>query len=232
MPQADHDPAPPGHVAVDCYVRTDAISDPVESQVEAVTALERTGVVDDLSVRTWPAEVVLTPLTAETLAVERYRTFAEWAAQWGAEVEPPFRRTTRDSELTGETREVLRTPAICLAVRVDGRLREVFPHTSKGTTYSVADAVAALSEGVLTLDDALAADPDATERVGFRIAAGDDRCPECDGPLGTGQGLYSCQDCDWVGVAVGRGTLLGYELPDRAEPEPGPDLEADSPPKP
>lgn len=229
MPEADPERTP-RRVAVDCYVRTDAISDPVEDRIEAVIELERTGVVDELSVRTWPAEVVLTPLTAETLAVERYRTFAEWAAQWGAEVEPPFRRVTRDSGMTGETREVLRTPALCLAVQIDGRLREVFPHTSKGITYSVADAVAALSEGVLTLDDTVTADPGSTESPRFRVSRGDDRCPECDGPLATGQGLYSCFDCDWVGVASGRGTLLGYGLPDR--PERGRDVAADSAPSP
>lgn len=230
MPESDPDRTPPGYVAVDCYVRTDAISDPVEAQLDAVTDLERTGVVDELSVRTWPAEVVLTPLTAETLAVRRYRTFAEWAAQWGAEVEPPFRRTTRDSGLTGETREVLRTPAVCLAVRVDGRLREVFPHTSKGTTYTVADAVAALSNGVLTLDDSVDADPVAPDDVEVRDTAGEDRCPECDGPLATGQGLYACPDCGWVGVPTGSGSLLGYDLPDRAERER--DVAADSAPSP
>lgn len=230
MPEADPERTPPRRVAVDCYVRTDAISDPVETQLEAVTELERTGVVDELSVRTWPAEVVLTPLTAETLAVDRYRTFAEWAAQWGAEVEPPFRRLTRDSGMTGETREVLRTPALCLAVRIDGRLREVFPHTSKGTTYSVADAVAALSEGILTLDEELDSGSPKTRRVEFHDAVGNDSCPECDGHLATGQGLYSCPSCDWVGVASGRGTLLGYELPDRSKRER--DVAADSAPSP
>lgn len=208
MSTQDPDPTPGGRVSVDCYVRADAISDPVESRVESLRALARNGAIDEYTVRTWPAEVVLAPVTEETLAVERYRTFRQWAAQWGVRVEPPFRRTTRRSELTGETREVLHTPSLCLAVHVDGRLREVFPHRSKGTTYGVADALATLESGVLTVDDTVAADP-----VGPRD------CPRCDVPLVTGQGLYACPDCEWVGVANAGGTVRRFDIAESAEEE-------------
>lgn len=214
MPTQDPATIPEGRVSVDCYVRTDALSDPVEATLESVRSLARSGAVDEYDVLTWPAEVVLTPLTEATLPVERYRTFRQWAAQWGVHIEPPFRRTTERSELTGETREVLQTPAVCLAVHVDGRLREVFPHTSKGTTYSVADAVETLAGGVLTVDDSVDADPAAPQH-----------CPRCDVPLSTGQGLYACPDCEWVGVATADGTVRRYDglepegvEPDDAEP--------------
>lgn len=210
MPTQDPATTPEGRVSVDCYVRTDAVSDPIESTLESVRSLATGGAVDEYDVRTWPAEVVLTPLTEATLPVERYRTFRRWAAQWGVRIEPPFRRTTERSELTGETREVLRTPALCLAVHVDGRLREVFPHTSKGTTYSVADAVETLAGGVLTVDDSVDADP-----------ADPRHCPSCDVPLSTGQGLYACPDCEWVGVATAGGAVRRYDglEPDVAEPD-------------
>ena len=194
MATQEPDPATEAHVAVDCYVRADAVSDPLEADVAALRRLERDGTVDDVRVRVWPSEVVVSPLTEETLAVRRYRTFREWAAQWAVRVEPPFRRETRRSEFTGETREVLRTPALCVAVRVNGRLREVFPHRSQGTTYSVGDAVDALERGAPTVDGALS------------VAVRPDHCPECDVPLSTGQGLYACPDCEWVGVATGSGT--------------------------
>lgn len=210
MSDVDPDPRPEGRVTVDCYVRADAISDPVESRVESVKALENEGIVDECSVRTWPSEVVLTPLTEGTLAVRRFRTFEEWAAQWGVHIDPPFRRNTRRSELTGETREVLQTPTVCLAVYVDGRLREVFPHRSKGTTYSVADAVESLRSGALAVDESVAGTPTRA-----------DHCPRCDVPLSTGQGLYSCPDCGWVGVATGRGAVQRYELPKLLSEEPG-----------
>lgn len=201
---------PGGRVSVHCYVRTDAVSEPVESTLESVRALERSGAVDEYEVRTWPAEVVLTPVTEATLPVERYRTFRKWAAQWGVRIEPPFRRTTERSAITDETRDVLRTPAVCLAVHVDGRLREVFPHTSKGTTYSVADAVETLAGGVLTVDDSVDADP-----------ADPRHCPRCDVTLETGQGLYACPDCEWVGVATADGAVRRYDdiEPDAVEPD-------------
>lgn len=210
MTTQDPEPSTGGHVSVECYVRADAISDPVEGRIEDLRALASDGTVDEYAVRTWPAEVVLAPLTEETLAVERYRTFRRWAAQWGVRVEPPFRRTTRRSELTGETREVLRTPSLCLAVHVDGRLREVFPHTSKGTTYDVADALETLAAGVLTVDDSVDVEP-----------VGPQDCPRCDVPLSTGQGLYACPDCRWVGVADEGGIVQPYDLSE--PPEEGPD---------
>lgn len=209
MPTHDTQPATGGHVSVECYVRADAISDPVEARIEDLRALARSGTVDEYSVRTWPAEVVLAPLTEETLAVDRYRTFRRWAAQWGVRVEPPFRRTTRRSELTGETREVLRTPSLCLAVHVDGRLREVFPHTSKGTTYDVADALETLAAGVLTVDDSVDVEP-----------VGPLDCPRCDVPLATGQGLYACPECQWVGVANRDGTVQPYDPDEPVDEDP------------
>lgn len=190
-----------GHVAVDCYVRADAISDPVESHLESVRSLARDGAVDEWRVQVWPSEVVLTPVTEESLAVERFRTFDQWAAQWGVHIDPQFRQVTRNSDLTGETREVLRTPTLCLAVHVDGRLREVFPHRSKGTTYSVEDAIETLRDGVPTVTDS-----------GTDAPAGADHCPECEGQLTTGQGLYSCPRCRWTGVAAGRGGLRRYDV--------------------
>lgn len=208
MATQNSDSATSAHVAVDCYVRADAVSDPLEADLAALRGLARDGAVDELRVRVWPSEVVLSPLTEDSLAVDRYRTFREWAAQWAVRVEPPFRRETRRSEFTGETREVLRTPALCVAVRVNGRLREVFPHRSRDTTYSVADAIDALERGVPTVDGALS------------VHVRPDHCPECDVPLASGQGLYACPECEWVGVATGSGTYRRHDVEERSVERP------------
>lgn len=192
-------PATDPRVTVDCYVRTDAISDATEARLAALRALRRDGAIDELEVRTWPKEVVLSPVTETTEVVGRYRTFERWADQWGVSVEPPFSLERRTSELTGESREVLVTPAFCLAVYANGRLREVFPHRSEGTTHTAEDAIEVLRRGVPTVDGELS------------TTAGSDHCPECDVPLVTGQGLYACPDCEWVAVATGSGTYRQYE---------------------
>lgn len=192
------------HVTVDCYVRTDAVSDQVESQLAAVQALAREGLVDELAVRTWPKEVVLSSVTEGSVTVERYRMFRRWADQWGATVEPPFVVERRNSEFTGETREVLVAPALCLAVYANGRLREVFPHNSEGTTYTVEDAIETLRRGVPTANETLPATADANH------------CPECDVPLSRGQGLYACPDCEWIAVATGPGTYRHHESEERS----------------
>lgn len=198
------------NVTVDCYVRTDAISDPVEARLEAVRDLAREGTVDEWEVRTWPKEVVLSAVTEGSLAVERFRTFRRWAEQWAVRIEPPFSVETRTSEFTGESRDVLVTPAFCLAVYANGRLREVFPHHSKGTTHTVEDAVETLRRGVPTVD------------VPVPGTANPEHCPECDVRLSRGQGLYACPDCEWVAVATGPGTYRQYEPAGRAA-DAGPD---------
>jgi hypothetical protein len=187
------------HVTVDCYVRTDAVSDPVEGTLSAVRTLAREGTVDEWEVRTWPKEVVLSTVTEGSVAVETFRTFRRWADQWSVSIEPPFSVETRSSEFTGESRRVLKTPALCLAVYANGRLREVFPHHSKGTTHTVEDAIETLRRGVPTVNGTMTG------------TASPDHCPECDVQLSTGQGLYACPECEWVAVATCRGAYREYE---------------------
>lgn len=191
-----------GHVTVDCYVRTDAISDPVEEHLTALERLADMGIVDRLSVDAWPKEVVLSGYTEHLDVVRTYRTFQEWAAQWAVHIDPPFDVVDRSSSITGEQREVLRTPSLCLAVSVDGRLREVFPHRSEGRTFSVDDAIETL-ERCGSTGEVPAADRPA--------AAG---CPRCGSSLVTGQGLYACTECGWAGIATGPGRYSRHETDD------------------
>lgn len=184
-----------GYITVDCYVRTDSISDPVEEHLEAVRGLHERGLVDGLNVDAWPKEVVLSEYTEDLDVVRAFRTFEEWAAQWAVAIDPPFELDVRSSRLTGEEREILRTPALCLAVSIDGRLREVFPHRSEGRTYSIDDALE-------TLERIASPGEEPTPDLGP-----DESCPRCGVRLATGQGLYACSECDWSGIATGRGTF-------------------------
>lgn len=194
-----------GYIGVDCYVRTDSISDPVEEHLASIERLTDRGVVDGLDVHAWPKEVVLSEYTEHLDVVRAFRTFQEWAAQWAVHIDPTFELDVRSSEFTGEEREVLRTPALCLAVSIDGRLREVFPHRSEGRTFSVDDALETL-ERCASTDEAPTADR-ATE-------AG---CPRCGRDLATGQGLYACDECGWAGIASGPGTFHRHGTDDDSE---------------
>lgn len=191
-----------GHVNVDCYVRTDSISDPVEEHLSSLERLADRGVVDGLDVYAWPSEVVLSEYTEHLDVVRAFRTFQEWATRWAVHLDPAFRLADRSSELTGEAREVLRTPALCLAVAVDGRLREVFPHRSGGRTYTVDDAIEALERRAEIRDDA----------ASDRGPGGE--CPRCGGELETGQGLYACGACGWSGIAAGAGAFYRHDAAD------------------
>lgn len=191
-----------GHVRVDCYVRTESISDPVEEHLGSLERLVDRGIVDVLDVHGWPKEVVLSEYTEHLDVVRTFRTFQEWAAQWAVHIDPPFELVVRSSEFTGEEREVLRTPSLCLAVSVDGRLREVFPHRTERQTYSVDDAIETL-ERCSSTDDVPAADRPA-----------DAGCPRCGTVLATGQGLYACDECGWSGIAIGPGTFYRHDTDD------------------
>ena len=131
-----HRPTVPGSGSV-CRVR------------EALEDLHETGSVDLVDESVWPGEVPVpagSGSESEPDAVEAYRRFADWADSHGVTVEPPFEQRERDSRLLGEGGAVLVTPAVCLAVRFDGTLLAVFPHTDDGETFSVGDGIDSLDE--------------------------------------------------------------------------------------
>lgn len=189
-------------VTVDCYVRADSITDDVEEQFAAIEALSTSGAIDEWAVHPWPAEIVLSPATRDSEPVEQFRTFERWAAQWDVSIEPPFARERRSSAYTGESREVLVTPTVCLAVYANGRLREVFPHSVEGRTYTVDDALDALHDGLPGVE----AEP--------AVPSDDGRCPRCDEGVVNGQGLYACSDCGWSAIATGPGSYRRVEFDD------------------
>lgn len=180
-----------GETTLVCHVRAPLIADPVESRVETVQSLEDGPVVDTVVVRSWPDSVRLDDGDHETLA--RYERFRSWADRRGVSIRPPFETRTRSSIVEDGGVDVLVTPVLCLAVYREERLVGVFPHSADGETHTVEAAVETLRNGKLPRPLGAAEAASTTEPS---------RCPDCDGSLVNGQGVFICPECSWVGAAA------------------------------
>lgn len=178
-------------ITVACYVRAPVLLEPVDAHVETLRTCEQEGVVDGLVLRSWPEAVRLDAETPHWEVVERFEEFEQWADRRGVSVRPPFEVRSGVS-LTGEHRERLVTPLVCLALYDEGRLLGVYPHSADEETYNIEDAIATVRTGEVPTP--LAA-PEPAERTDST-----DTCPECDGGLVNGQGLFICTSCGWVGT--------------------------------
>lgn len=192
-----------------CYVRAPLLLEPVDQQVETLQECERDGTVDDVLLRSWPKEVTLevedeSPYPEVLDAVDR---FERWANRQGVSISPPFRERER-STLTEGTKEVLVTPMLSLAIYRGDELYGVFPHSDGEETYTASDAIATLRTGELPT-------PMGSPAVEPRAP---DTCPDCDGRLVNGQGVYDCRDCEWVGTATPDGQYVPVSLPPTTEP--------------
>lgn len=172
-----------------CHARTPLVFDPVEERIERAQALEESGLVDDVVVRSWPDTVRLDDDGPHREVVEEFQRFEEWADGRGVTVRPPFETRTRASMVEEEGVDVLVTPVLCLAVYREERLVSVFPHSDGETTYSVERALDRLEADQLPRPLRTSADvPDVQT------------CPDCDAALVNGQGLFVCPNCAWSGT--------------------------------
>lgn len=172
-----------------CHARTPLVFDPVEKRIERAQALEESGLVDDVVVRSWPDTVRLDDDGPHREVVEEFQRFEEWADGRGVTVRPPFETRTRASMVEEEGVDVLVTPVLCLAVYREERLVSVFPHSDGETTYSVERVLDRLEADQLPRPLRSIADvPDVRT------------CPDCDAALVNGQGLFVCQNCAWSGT--------------------------------
>lgn len=173
-------------IVVECSVRTPLIFEPVDDHVATLRELQTDGVIDDVVFRSWPDEVRLDGDEPVHEAVDRYEQFRQWAAREGVSVRPPFETWARTSLISEKDHELLVTPLCCLAVYHEERLVGVYPHSRDDETYTAERAVKELRAGEL---------PGTLAR-----AVLDPECPDCGGSLDSGQGLYACAGCGWVGT--------------------------------
>ncbi|ARS91595.1 HTH domain-containing protein [Natrarchaeobaculum aegyptiacum] len=186
-------------LTVVCHVRAPLLLEPIDRQVETLTACESEGAIDDVLVRSWPKEVSLSESTPHQEVLESYERFSEWADRRGVSIEPPFRTRTNTSQITGETTELLVTPLCCLEVYADDDLVGVFPHTDGDETVTTDEVIAQLRTGEVPTP--LGATPTRVESESWE-------CPTCGGPLVDGQGLFACSECGWLGTVAPTGDLL------------------------
>lgn len=190
------EPPTTGLTAV-CYVRASRMTDAAESTVATLRSYLTEGLLDGVVVRAWPDLIALSQATRESEAVAAFEEFTAWAKREGVSIRPPFARETRTSAITDESREVIVTPAVCIATYLNGQLVSVHPYTDGDERHAVDEAIESIRGRRYR--------PNAPALVEDRGAR--DRCPACAGDLVDGQGLYACseRDCDWVGIAVGPG---------------------------
>lgn len=127
------------------YLRASAPSVARDRQREVVERAERlveTDRIEDVTVRRWDDRVVVSngPDTADTRAVEAFESFKRHTEKSGRSIEPFFQEHERSDG------RLIVFPMICIAVRVDGDLRAVFPcaDADRSTVYSVWDCLTAL----------------------------------------------------------------------------------------
>ncbi|SIR84323.1 HTH domain-containing protein [Natronorubrum thiooxidans] len=190
-----------------CHVRAPLLLEPVDRQVETLRACESEGAIDDLLLRSWPKEIALTDTSPYQEALESFERFEAWADEQGVSIRPPFKKRTSTSQLSGETRELLVMPLVCLEVYADDELVGVFPHTDEDLeeTYTTDEVIASLRTGEIPtpLNSAREADS-ATTADG---TPGND-CPECGASVVDGQGLFACARCGWVGTITETGAYV------------------------
>lgn len=182
-----------------CHVRAPLLLEPIDRQIETLNACESEGAIDDLLIRSWPKEVSRSESSPHHEVIETFEQFRQWADGRGVSIEPPFRTRTSTSRVTGETRELLVTPLLCLEVYVDDELLGVFPHSDGEETYTTDDVIASLRTGEL---------PTPLGREPTRADPVSNDCPACGATLIDGQGLFACTDCGWLGTITSSGELV------------------------
>jgi DNA-binding HxlR family transcriptional regulator len=140
-------PQPP---AVTLYVRSLAPRTGRQDRViDRLRELEAAGRVASVEVTVWGPAVGLSTTAVETgcgrTILNSVAECREWADRSGVSLEGRFEHRHATSEITGEEYTTLRLPALLLAERVDGVLREVRPHEDDGTVQTVEDRLSALA---------------------------------------------------------------------------------------
>lgn len=131
---------------VEVYVRSSRYGDLLNEQIEQLYRIVEDGYIEDVTVHSWPTHVTLDSRACDDAVIATFEEFAEWADTHGVSVCPPFEVRQRRSQITGESRDELVLPTLCMAVYDRERLQSVAPHSSAGETYTVENLLDALQE--------------------------------------------------------------------------------------
>lgn len=127
-------------VRVDIYLRT-SVAGVVEARqsevLDRVEQLQRTGVLDDVSVSYWSSTV---PAPDEGGCPDVISELYEFTTDTAYSLSPFF----REREGRDETRTTLFVPIVCLVVRRESAIDSVFPSTYEGRYRSIEDGIRAL----------------------------------------------------------------------------------------
>jgi hypothetical protein len=115
---------------------------PGDAIIELLHEYDEKGFIDELEVKLWPEKICLTSDTGESSVLDHYDRFQTWADDSGVSLEPAFIRRERTPLVSDDSDTVLVLPVLCLAIRVDGELVCVAPHSTETTAYTVKDALA------------------------------------------------------------------------------------------
>jgi hypothetical protein len=132
---------PPGDTRAVLFTRRD-LPTPARKRRDAVVqelrCLADRGGLDSFDVVDWDKRVPVASASAER---DRHAEFAAWTEEAGLELAPFFDTRLCYCTQTGEKREELVLPALCLAVYEESDLSTVAPHTDGPHTVSVEDAI-------------------------------------------------------------------------------------------
>lgn len=173
---------------VEGYIRPQMVMEPIDTKIETLQRLTTTDHIDDFSLHGWPEKIALSERTPYSEALDAFKRMETWATEQGASIQPPFSVRTTTTTITNETRTLLRTPILCLAMYTGDQMAAVFPHSRGDEQYSVTDAISALRTDELEL---FPFTPDSEARP-------PDHCPECEALLTNVQGIGVCHVCDQI----------------------------------
>ena len=190
-------PPPSTDITVVCHVRAPLLFEPIDRQIETVQACESEGAVGSVLIRSWPDQVTISEDSPNGEVLEVFDRFRRWADSRGVSIEPPFRRRTVTSPITDESKRILTTPVLCLALYRDGQLVGVYPHSADDETITTNEVIGSLRTGEV---------PTTIGSRPVEAAPDGNGCPACGGDILNGQGLATCVDCDWNGTISGEGS--------------------------
>lgn len=117
------------------------VRDRQEAVLTVVESLEKAGVIDGASIRSWPKKVRDPSDGYASAAIGAYEEFVDAVGR--RSLEPFF----EEKSATGSADRVIVFPVVCVALGRDGELAGLYPHWSDGTHHSVEDGLEALATG-------------------------------------------------------------------------------------